>query len=346
MPDTITETTDTENTDVEDIGIDVDKALAERDAEREAEAGQGIDPADLAAPATAFVPLRERGRQGRVRVDPYAVARLTERPAWHSVGAPESVRQAWAAVTGAADVLESAIDKLQQVEVDKVSERAEYMAEVAAQAEADPEGSQPTPTMHGGTDWDAESLARSTRHQVAHRQLVTARQEYDEATRDALPAWRADLIAAIQPARSEARRATQEADAAVRSAMATVQAARAVDEAIEPKPGWHKTTRAGLARRAVEGLAAALSYVQSDDPVVTGRYLVTGDDMSPPSWTRAVLAESASEADWWLLGAIEAVDDFRSTSYTEPGQRHHFGEVASPELRERLRRRDLSADSI
>jgi hypothetical protein len=327
---------DVEHIEGEDTGRSVDEVLAERDAER----GQGIDPGDLAAPTTAYIPLRQRPK-GKVRFDPFAIDRLRQRPSWHGVAAPESVAEAWAMVEQAVGRLEASIEAIQSLGSDQARERERHEQAIV---QATSQG-EPAPGLRW-TDWSAEEIVRTTRYQMAHRAATEAREAYGEVVAAALPAWRASLVEAIPQARAEARRAVREADQAVRSAMSTVSAARAIDEQIEPKPGWNRTTQAGLPHRAVEGLGVALAYVQSDDPVITGRYLSTGDDMSPPSWTREVLAESESQADFWLLGAIEAVDGFRATGYTEPGQRHHFGDVASPELAERLRRKDLSADSI
>jgi hypothetical protein len=263
-------------------------------------------------------------------------------------GLPQSLVQPWHSYATPASVLEArrvldvaiAADRAARAEFAELPAReAREVAELGRAAVA----GDPLPDL---TDWHRERLVLVAKHCVLAEAVKAAKVAYREAITAALPQWRADLVAAIEPARQAAREAFRGVPEAVATWRRTLEAAHAVDAAVNKGDGL--STRMTREAREVAGPGAGATtalakYLASDDEIITGRYLERLDPHRPTMYQRRVLDETASGAT--ELEAIETAERGSVSTFTRHYRNAHLFDRARDNQSAQPAPRQVASDS-
>lgn len=285
-----------------------------------------------------FIPLRDRPVRA-ARIDPFEGDRLVSQALRPWPSPPEAVVAAEEVLREKAAVLDELTEAVLNLGPDEKAELRAFEDAIVSAAKA----GKPSPTLKS-TDWHSEETRRRTLREVARGEVATAAKAYDEAAKASVGDWRDSLAGQIEPSHSAALQAVQTARGEVQRWRASVKAVDEMDRAAGRFGGrWHRTAHGDVLARGIPGLTAASEMLSSDDPMVSGRYLLDGtpgSEMSPPLWTRQAMADSTDQADFWALLEIEGSEGWQVTAFTPPEQRHHYqGGPANSALREYIARK-------
>lgn len=224
------------------------------------------------------------------RVDPFAPQRMRDGVRIDWPAAPEDVVTAQRAALAAIDTFDESGRRLLDIAQDAEDETIGHEARVAKAYRDD----KPLPTLEA-TDWAAAKVVREIQHSEAYSAAQAEMVRFQTVVSAARPEWLASVVAVIEPAHEKAREAVLMAAREAREWRAAVDAADSMSKATGVYgPAWHQSPSGLNVGLAMDGLQKLVALVESDDPVVSGAFLTSDEELSPPSWTREALARRAA----------------------------------------------------
>jgi hypothetical protein len=245
-------------------------------------------PPTIAGREVGWVHPMRRKKTAR-RVDPYAPGRMRAEVAIDAPSAPEAVVAAQQSALAAIDAFEEAGRRVKDVGQDAQDERIDHEAAVAKayrNGDAIPELK--------ATDWVAEETIRKIQYGEAFDAAKIETARFRVTYKAAQPEWLSALVHVVEPSHARAREAVLVAAEALGEWRAAVNAADAMSQAAGVYgPAWNQSPSGINVGIAMDGVQKLVQLVESDDPVVSGAFLTTPDELSPPSWTREALRRKA-----------------------------------------------------
>lgn len=252
-----------------------------------------------------------------------------ERSEFAAMTTDEREAGAWLAVVEAADNVNVAVEQLNDLPGERRAADQRYQQAVADAVR----GGGPAPKPPKVEDFARRALELAGRHQGYRALYDQARVEYAAAARAALPGQAEQLMAAIPQRWQEAADAIDGARRAVAAIALWQGAIHAAAEAkhaagekvpnVRRRPGSPDPSALG---RALPDAVAALT---SDDPVISGSYLVP-DGFEPSRLEREQMYRSGAGA-FALLVALERSEDYRHTDLTRDLHREAQRGLGLPE---------------
>lgn len=306
---------------------------------------------DLQGQPEEFAPRRVQSNwtppnhRRETRPDPTGPARMRSELVIAYANPPRAVLDAYSTAREAIDAYDAAVRAILDIAVDQAEEEALNKALV-----------QDAITSGAGmpelkrTDWHAEGIAREVRHEMAWKAASKATAHFQAVVRQNLDEWRLATIKNLEADREKALKLLTPFLTSVRRWHANLEAAEQLSlKAGTFGPGYHQSGDPKLWRSrnsAVRSLAEIERVLNSEDPVITGRYLKDDDTdaLVPPLHTRQNYARAAQAgADWavQILGQIESEEGYKKTQFTPMEERHRFNGMGG-RLRAALSQRRLS----
>lgn len=233
-----------------------------------------------------------------------AVEKLERRPAWHGVLTPATVAEAWQALTAA---LQAAQAEHHAVHGVNVAEAAHGKAEAEAHRTAAREGHEP-PRAKPVPNWDAQRAQHRARAAGLLDCARTARGAYDQAITVALPDWRAELAAQVQPQHVKAANALGSALQAYGGLVGVIEAVRAQGAAEGEE--WRPLPQFDAGRQGITKALDALAKLDSSKPLTAPR-------LTPSRAERQAIAQMGDLHAMHSLRRVEQREGYAFTSHTK-----------------------------
>jgi hypothetical protein len=177
---------------------------------------------------------------------------------------------------------------------------------------------------HLATDWVTEGVRRNAALAVARDAANEAIDAYERSIRENLEEWRQACIAKVGPAHTKALKAARALVEALDVFTKTKSAAHQMSVQVGAfSPSWHASPNK-LRITSLDGVRAALEYLEAPDPMTTGQYLSEPEEIDKsglpkvPEHTienlrKRAAAGSSADADLlWLIS--QAYEDIHNAS--------------------------------
>lgn len=313
------------------IGIALDRTTR-FDANHHPDLGGSLPPASgTRAPTRNVSGWVHPSKKARERQpDKFGAARLRRQVVINHPNPPEAVLAARDEASAKIDAYDATIQAVLGLATDQANERR---ANEAAVADAIQAGTDVPALKH--TDWYAEQMVRAARHEAAFRDAEAAVRAFKVTVSRSSEEWLANLLAELEGKHDEAAETIRAAAPVYRAWRDAVKAAAAFSiESGRFGNGWYASSDPLKSKLGmVDGyLDTLLAIAESDDDVISGDYLLTDDGKSPslPMSTRRHLSKaSESGAEWaaYILGVIEADENYQVSHFTPQDARPHYAKL-------------------